>query len=193
MATKICSHCGAAVDESAQFCTVCGFSFAAPPESTPTPECGEPSAATFAEETPTETSTPENAAASETSPSAPVGTIVADHRAPSQPQAPVPSFTAEAEPPKDSKYASITTAGFVGIFALMAVPVVNLVLLIIWACGGCQKITKTRFARAMLIIMLISFIICFIIAVCFYLWLIYFDGRELLFRIFRYPLFTFHV
>ena len=33
---------------------------------------------------------------------------------------------------------------------------INLILLIIWACGGCQKVNKANFARAMLIMMIIG-------------------------------------
>ena len=53
----------------------------------------------------------------------------------------------------------ITTAGYLGIFLLMAIPVVNLLLLIIWACGGCRKVNKRNFARAAWILILILFIL----------------------------------
>ena len=44
--------------------------------------------------------------------------------------------------PPGSKYEPITTGGYIGIFLLMLLPLINLILLIIWACGGCQKVNK---------------------------------------------------
>lgn len=66
-------------------------------------------------------------------------------------------------PGHDSKYEPITTKGYIGIALLMAIPVVGIILAIIWACGGCRKINKRNFARAMLIMMLIGLIISLII------------------------------
>lgn len=57
----------------------------------------------------------------------------------------------------------ITTGGFVGIFLLLSVPVLNLILLIIWACGGCRKVNKRNFARAVLIILLVGLIVAAVI------------------------------
>lgn len=55
-------------------------------------------------------------------------------------------------PDADSPYAMISTGGFIGILFLMLVPGVNLIFLIIWACGGCRKIAKRSFARAQLVV-----------------------------------------
>lgn len=56
----------------------------------------------------------------------------------------------------------ISTGGFVGILLLMGVPIVNLVFLIVWACGGCKKLQKRYYARAMLIVCVISVVLFFI-------------------------------
>ncbi len=66
-------------------------------------------------------------------------------------------------PGPDSKYEPITTKGYIGITLLMAIPVVGIILAIIWACGGCRKINKRNFARAMLIMMVIALIVSLII------------------------------
>lgn len=49
----------------------------------------------------------------------------------------------------------ISTAAYVGIMFLISIPVLNLILLIVWACGGCQKRNLQNMARATLIWMLI--------------------------------------
>ena len=66
---------------------------------------------------------------------------------------------------QNSKYAPITTGGYIGIFFLMLIPVVNLILLIVWACGGCKKVNKRNFARAALILCLIFFVIISLVLV----------------------------
>lgn len=60
-----------------------------------------------------------------------------------------PPVTAYQEEP-------ISTGGYIGIMFLMMLPLINLILLIIWACGGCKKVNKRNFARAMLVWMVIA-------------------------------------
>ena len=50
----------------------------------------------------------------------------------------------------------ISTGSYIGIFFLLMLPIVNLICLIIWACGGCAKRNKTNLARALLVWMLIG-------------------------------------
>lgn len=69
---------------------------------------------------------------------------------------PQPGFE---QPDKKSKYAGISVAGWIGIFFLMMIPVINIILLIVWSCGGCRKVAKTQFARAALIMILICLVI----------------------------------
>lgn len=38
----------------------------------------------------------------------------------------------------------------------MLIPIVNLILLIVWACGGCKKVNQVNLARAMLVLLLIG-------------------------------------
>ena len=45
----------------------------------------------------------------------------------------------------------ISTMGYFGIMFLLMIPALNLLLLIIWACGGCRKRNKRNFARATLL------------------------------------------
>lgn len=66
-------------------------------------------------------------------------------------------------PEKGSKYDPITTGGYIGISLLMCIPIVGLILMIIWAFGGCKKVNKRNFARASLIMMAVGVIFSLII------------------------------
>ncbi len=59
----------------------------------------------------------------------------------------------------DLKNDSISVAGWIGIIFLLLIPGLNLLLLIIWACGGCRKKAKASFARAALLVLLIFAVI----------------------------------
>ncbi len=58
----------------------------------------------------------------------------------------------------------ISTGSYVGILLLLMIPVVNLLCVLIWACGGCNKRNLTNLSRAMLVWMLISTVIAFLVA-----------------------------
>lgn len=70
----------------------------------------------------------------------------------------------DAEPAKGSKYDPITTGGYIGIMLLMCIPIVGLILMIIWAFGGCKKVNKRNLARASLIMMAIGLVISLIMS-----------------------------
>ena len=75
-----------------------------------------------------------------------------------------------AQPQPQPQYAPvyteepISTGAYIGIFFLLMLPVINLILLIVWACGGCNKKNKTNLSRALLVWMLIGALIGGIIA-----------------------------
>lgn len=131
MANRFCISCGAPLEEDKKFCT----------------ECGAP-AATEASQAPVMEPAPA------TQPARVSGAVAV--QAP-PPQAP-PAYTPPVEKPT-GKYAPISALGWIGIFLLLLIPIVNLVLLIVWACGGCKKVTKRSFARATLIFLVISIIL----------------------------------
>ncbi len=85
--------------------------------------------------------------------------------------APVPAaqplYAGEIPPAKGSKFEPITTKGYIGIMLLMCIPIVGLILMIVWACGGCKKINKKNFARATLIVMAISLVLSLILGLVF--------------------------
>ena len=84
--------------------------------------------------------------------------------APQQPQQPYvqqPPYTPAA--PAVYTEEPISTGSYIGIFFLLMIPVVNIICLIVWACGGCNKKNKTNLSRAMLVWMLIGALIAAII------------------------------
>ncbi len=68
----------------------------------------------------------------------------------------------DAAPENGSRYAPISALGYVGIFLLLGIPVIGLILAIIWACGGCRKVNKRNLARASLIMIVISVVLCLV-------------------------------
>lgn len=80
-----------------------------------------------------------------------------------QTPAPVPIPPTPEAPDKQSKYALISTLGYVGILLLIAIPVVGPILMIVWALGGCRKLQKRNFARANLLLALVSLLLTVII------------------------------
>ena len=65
----------------------------------------------------------------------------------------------EPQPSDDSPWATIGIWGWIGILLLMQIPIVNFVLVIVWSFGGTTKRVKQNYARATLIIGLVSVII----------------------------------
>ena len=53
----------------------------------------------------------------------------------------------------------MSTGSYVLMFLLLMIPIVNMICIIVWACGGSAKKNKVNLSRAMLIWMLIGCII----------------------------------
>ena len=66
----------------------------------------------------------------------------------------------------DSPYEPISAWGYIGIMALLLVPVIGWIFAIVWACGGCRKINKRNMARGYLLVLalLAVFMICAVLA-----------------------------
>lgn len=92
-------------------------------------------------------------------PAADIPTETTTREVPAQP-APAPAAAPQANedtpPAPGSRYEPVSTKGFIGIMFLMLIPLVNLLLLLVWAFGGCRKVNKQNFAKAMLVWMLIG-------------------------------------
>ncbi|WP_455636357.1 zinc ribbon domain-containing protein [Parabacteroides sp.] len=145
-----CSFCGTQVPDGIKFCTACGKPMASkadrpitqptqPVQPTPQPAPQPMQQPVYPQQPPPAYGIPQG-----------------------QPYAAQPYSTA-ADPnaplPPGSKYEPVTTGGFIGIMLLMLIPIVNIILLLVWACGGCRKVNQANFARAMLILLLIGIIL----------------------------------
>ncbi len=172
-----CINCGSEIAENAKFCMHCGAVVAA------TAVEAEQEAAAVAEEAATEVIElaaapeepeapapkptvapveaeyiPKSAAVEEkkheyTAPKPPVVGIRYDESAEKPAEQPV------EKPGKKSKMDIISTAGYIGVDLLLAIPGVGLILAIIWACGGCRKYAKRNYARSRLIFMLVGIVL----------------------------------
>ena len=133
----ICKQCGAPLEAGNKFCMTCG----APAEAAPAQ--------------PVQPQTSQTAQAYQAPPQ-PAGTGKKQKK-----QREI--YIDSAAPGPNSPYEPITTKGYIGIALLMAIPVVGIILTIVWALGGCRKVNKRNFARAMLIMMVIALILSLII------------------------------
>lgn len=154
MANRFCTSCGASLDDGKKFCTVCGAAADVLP-------AGETVMAGGAAAPPPAAEPARQAQAAPSMQGYQPQQPLYQQTQPVYPQpAPPPG---DVPPSADSKYAPIGTGGWIGIMLLLMIPVFNLILLIVWACGGCKKVTKRGFARAMLILMVIGLILSVVI------------------------------
>jgi len=144
--SKFCTSCGANLNDDIKFCTECGATLEM--------EATQPVAS--AAPLPKQEAVPVMQAA------------------PSPQAEPVEKRTKKKNrplyedcdaPAHGSRYEPISTKGYIGISLLACIPIIGLVLLIVWACGGCKKINKRNFARAMLIMMAIALVFSLILGV----------------------------
>ena len=125
-----CKNCGQQINEEVKFCPSCGtpIEMAAPREKGQEQPAAPP------------------APAPEPVPVQPV----------QQPTAQQPLYAAQSVAPAVYQEEPISTGSYIGIFLLLMIPLVNLVCLIVWACGGCAKRNKTNLSRALLVWILIG-------------------------------------
>jgi len=179
---KICTQCGAELSDDIRFCTECGAPLpeGTAPQTENKPEEKKETVTVAAPAQPEPAPAPEPAPTPAPPPPPPVQTPPPRQTPP--PQQPVyqqqvyqqpvyqqPVYAAPAaaddRPAKGSKYEPISTGGFIGIMLLLCIPIVGLILMIVWACGGCRKVTKRAMARAMLIITVIMLVLAIIFGV----------------------------
>lgn len=168
----VCISCGKELGEGVKFCIHCGTpQDAAPEEKVETVaavSAAEPEQKA-AESAPLDTEYIPKLTFSEKPAPEPAPVIVPPEQyqeqrrdsarsAAAEPPAPAAAVSgAESHRPgKKSRWAAISTLGYIGIDLLMAIPVVGLILTIIWACGGCRKYAKRSYARSKLIYIFIA-------------------------------------
>ncbi len=188
MENKICPNCGASMPAASKFCTECGSPFPkeekpAAPKPAPTPAAPPKPEAPPAEEVPVLTTRPYQEPV--TPPPAPVQEPVQEQapfvppviparpspaqepvyaqNPPRQPVNPAPVYEQPMQDPASAvagtPYEPISTLGWIGIFLLSGLPVIGVLLIIIWACGGCRKQSKKTYARALVIMFLVGLVI----------------------------------
>ena len=59
--------------------------------------------------------------------------------------------SADVPPPKGGRYSVMGIGSFMGSLFLLSLPIAGFIIMIVWACGGCQNQNKRNLARAMLI------------------------------------------
>ena len=148
---KKCNSCGAELADSVMFCTECGTKLdeAVQPE---------PQAAPAPTPAPTPVPTPTPAPAA-SAPQPAVDEKAQKKAQKSEQKAAKAAAELQAAPVAGSKFAPITTGGYIGIFLLLGIPIVGLLLAIVWACGGCKKISKRNLSRAYLIMLAVVLVL----------------------------------
>ncbi len=144
-----CTRCGAELKSGIKFCTECG---AAVPET-------RTEGVAFAKERKAELPTADN--------QQPVQQTVYQQPINTQPAPPRAQPITEQAPGPGSPYGLISTGGYIGIMLLLCIPIIGLILMIVWACGGCRKHQKRNMARAMLIMTVIMLVIGLVIGLVF--------------------------
>ena len=166
---KFCTGCGMELTDGLMFCTGCGTKV---PEDAPPAENTSQSEAIV--ETPAAAEVKQEPVTVQAEPQQQY--IPPQNAQPQQQyQQPLPQQTAYTPPPlpreildsdiKGTKYEPISAWGFIGIMLLMCIPIVGILLVIIWACGGCRKLCKRSLARATLIMAAIGLVISLIIGI----------------------------
>ncbi len=182
MAVKNCPACGNPNPEEAAFCTECGAALPVT-EETPAPAVGteQPAAAEAAPAAPFAAPPAESAFAPRPEVGAaedPAAEIKKEEAriekeapaynpptwsaAPVTPPAPVLS-PAAAEKQRKANL-PMTTWGTVLSMVAMSIPLIGLIFMIVWACGGCRKIGRRNLARAYIILLIIAIVITVVAA-----------------------------
>jgi len=71
------------------------------------------------------------------------------------------------QPVSDIRNRVISTIEWIGIFLLTMIPIINIIVLIVWAMSAKCRLSLRNYARAMLIIMIVSFILGIIAGIVF--------------------------
>lgn len=136
-----CTKCGTQVTEGVKFCTSCGTPMGVAQQPQPQPQAAPQQPQPQPQQTYTQQ--PQQQQYQQPYQQPPYG----------QPY-PQPAYTEEP----------ISTGSYMLMFLLLMIPIVNLLCLIVWACGGSNKKNKVNLSRAMLFWMLIGAVIGGIIA-----------------------------
>ena len=161
-----CHQCGTQLKDGALFCTSCGVKMKAeqPEDTTPAvtiEEVKSEQEEQLVEETVVSGSyTPvveEKVVQKEVVQSAPAP--APEPPTPTPTPTPTPVSAATTRPVVDSRDMPMTLGGWIGTFLLMLIPIVNIVLVFVWAFGNDTNRSKKTYFQAMLIMWLIGFVL----------------------------------
>ena len=150
---KFCTGCGMELTDGLMFCTGCG---------TKVPKGAPAEAPAVKEEIPAEEKVVKEPVMVQAQPEQQQQYIPPQQTAYTPPPLPREILNSDI---KGTKYEPISAWGFIGIMLLMCIPIVGILLVIIWACGGCRKLCKRSLARATLIMAAIGLVISLIIGI----------------------------
>ena len=140
-----CEHCGKEIPENSKFCAGCGAK-AEPAE--PIVQAVEPEAQQDPTPEPIEP------------PKAP--------QAPPPPPQPAPVVNANKNTQynnRDNLVKPLSIGAYIGMFILLAIPIVNLIMLLVWSFSDSVNINKKHFAIAQLILILIAIVFSIVAAI----------------------------
>lgn len=175
MENKTCYLCGALLDPSDKFCKSCGAKVICS-ESTNAPAEEKPAEQVKIEEKIAEPQATEQKPEEKATPQTSYAPPVYGQPYPPQPQYtpygyPYPPYMysdPNAEPKKGSPYRPISPWAWAGINFLLTIPLVNLIILIVWSCGGTKNVTLKNYSRGYWLTVLLSFalsVVLFIIGI----------------------------
>lgn len=156
-----CENCGTKLAEGFKFCDNCGAPVPAEaPAAGPAAARPPESPARAAESAPTPTR-PEPPAPVQSAPPVPVTTPVPAPVPPASPAgpfgAPARQGSRSAKPEGEDGKGKVPSVGeYLGMLILLAIPVLNAILLLVWAFGSGAPTYKRNYARALLWLMAIS-------------------------------------
>lgn len=133
-----CTNCGNQVADGVKFCTACGTAVTTVAAPAATAAITEPAAPPVQPQPVYAQAAPQPAMQQQPAAQQPLYAQ----------QSVAPAVVYQEEP--------ISTGSYIGIFFLLMIPIVNLICLLVWACGGCARRNKTNLSRALLVWMLIG-------------------------------------
>lgn len=139
-----CEQCGKEIPENSKFCAGCGAKVE-PTE--PVVQAAEPETQVAPTPEPTPTEPPKAQQAPPPPPPKPAPVPVANTSAKTQYNT------------KDNLVKPLSIGAYIGTFIILAIPIVNLIMLLVWSFSDSVNINKKHMAIAILILILISIVI----------------------------------
>ncbi len=160
-AKKFCTECGEALTAKAKTCKKCGAPVDL--EATIKDETAQAVEAVVSEEIKEETVKAEIPAIEEpcVEEDKPVpqtredGLLEEEEKRPRRRAEEAKPVVSDPAPARRSRYAPVSTFSFILMDILLLIPVVNIILLFVWARANSRKINRRNFARAALIVLLL--------------------------------------